>query len=159
MMIARTTKAKQFLQAQLAAGAVHKTYLALVVGRIEPPAATISLPLGRDPRRPLTRAVVANGRPAQTKYQTQAVYPGYSLVEAQPVTGRTHQIRVHLAALGHPIAGDTVYGGANRPLGLHRHFLHATKLEIPTASGQVLRFECQLPPDLQDCLSQLEKSV
>ncbi|HEY6736676.1 MAG TPA: RluA family pseudouridine synthase [Candidatus Saccharimonadia bacterium] len=158
LIIARTAEAKHFLHQALAKRQIHKTYTALVTGRIEPAAATIDLPLGRDARRPLQQAVVPGGRPAQTVYRTIATYPGYTLVEAQPLTGRTHQLRVHFAAAGHPIVGDATYGQP-APTGLRRQFLHATRLEFTGPHGQPIRAVSPLAPDLQDYLSRLTNLV
>jgi 23S rRNA-/tRNA-specific pseudouridylate synthase len=138
---------------------VQKTYQALVVGRPDELTATIRLPVDRDPAHPLRRAVVAGGREAVTRYRTLATYPGYSLLEAQPQTGRTHQLRVHFAVIGHPIAGDTVYGAPRRPLGLKRQFLHATALAFTTPEGRQLTLTSHLPNDLRRVIAALEKTV
>lgn len=159
MMIAKSAEAKATMQAAFKAHAVHKTYLALVIGRLEPETAVIKLPLARDPAQPLRQAVVASGREAITKYHVEATYPGYSLVCAEPATGRTHQLRVHFAAVGHPIAGDTQYGLPKAPTGLSRQFLHATKLEFTAPSGARVQLECPLPDDLNSFLTQLGSEV
>jgi 23S rRNA pseudouridine1911/1915/1917 synthase len=156
LVLAKTADAKAFMQRQFAGRTVHKTYVALVVGRIEPAEAIVRLPLDRDPARPLRRAVVTTGREAVTRYRTTATYPGYTLVEANPETGRTHQIRVHFATLGHPVAGDTVYGPPQRPLGLTRQFLHAISLEFTAPSGQTVKFTSELPTELAQVLRKLE---
>jgi 23S rRNA pseudouridine1911/1915/1917 synthase len=152
MIIAKTPAAKTYLQQAFHDHAVHKTYLLLAVGRLDPPQAVIKLPLDRDPAHPLRRAVVPTGRPAVTRYRTIADYPGFSLVEARPETGRTHQLRVHFAALGHPIAGDKIYGvvknRAAQPLKLRRQFLHAAGLEFTTPTGAHINVHSPLPPDL-----------
>lgn len=159
LVIARTPAAKTYLQAELAARRLHKTYTALLVGRIQPAAALIDLPLGRDPQHPLQQAVVPGGRAAQTKYETTETYPGYSLVAAHPITGRTHQLRVHFAAVGHPIAGDTLYGAPTPPAGLTRQFLHASRLQFIGPSGQSINVACDLPDDLQQYLSTIRNLV
>jgi len=159
LIIAKTEAAKVALQRQFRARQVQKTYLALVVGHPRPDAATIKLPVGRHPSRPLQQAVVPGGRSAQTRYRTLESYPGYSLIEAHPATGRTHQIRVHFAAIGHPIAGDTTYGPKDRPLSLHRQFLHAAALTFATPTGQTLALESPLPADLAAALAKLQNTV
>lgn len=159
LMIARTADAKAFMQNQLASRNVHKTYSALVQGRLSPQTAVIDLPIGRNPRRPLEQAVVPNGRPAQTRYRVTAEYPGYTLLEAEPITGRTHQLRVHFAAMGHAIAGDTTYGNPQRPAGLSRQFLHATRLRCQGPHGQAIDVTAPLPTDLSAYLSRLQELV
>lgn len=155
LVIARTAAAKTALQQQWRHRAVHKTYQLLVVGRPEPAEAVIDLPLGPDPAHPLQRRVIPQGKPARTRYRTLAAYPGYTLLEAYPETGRTHQLRVHFAALGHPIAGDTLYGPPRRPLGLQRQFLHAVGLQFTGPSGQGVQLTSPLPSDLQAILTSL----
>ncbi|MDF2461398.1 MAG: pseudouridine synthase, RluA family [Candidatus Saccharibacteria bacterium] len=159
IIIARTAEAKATMQQAFAKHQVHKTYRLLAVGRVDPAEAVIRLPLDRDPAKPLRRAVIPGGREAITRYKTVETLPGYTLVEATPETGRTHQIRVHLAAIGHPIAGDTTYGPPVRPLGLKRHFLHAAALEFDTPSGRHLRLESPLPEELAKVLQTLESQV
>jgi 23S rRNA pseudouridine1911/1915/1917 synthase len=155
LVIAKTLAAKDYLQRIWKEHGVQKTYLLLAVGRVEPEAAVINLLIGRDPGRPLRRAVVPGGKPAVTRYRTLAVYPDYTLIEAKPESGRTHQLRVHFAAVGHPVAGDIVYGPLTRPLGLKRQFLHAAKLELTLPSGRHLTLESPLPPELEAALSKL----
>ncbi len=158
LVLAKTAAAKAALQRQWQEHNVRKTYQLLAVGRVEPDEAVIRLPLDRDPAHPTRRRVHANGRPAVTRYRVLAAYPGYSLIEAYPETGRTHQLRVHFAALGHPIAGDVVYGSAKRPLGLKRQFLHAARLQLTGPSGQSLDIASPLPPDLSTILTRLKGS-
>jgi len=159
VILAKTPEAKAYLQQQFASRAVHKTYSALVVGRPAPDGAVIRLPLDRDTARPLRRSVVPGGREAVTRYRTVQTYPSYTLLEASPETGRTHQIRVHLASIGHPVAGDTLYGPPRRPLGLARQFLHASALEFTAPSGRHLQLTSPLPSDLEAVTRQLEKQV
>jgi 23S rRNA pseudouridine1911/1915/1917 synthase len=157
LVIAKTLEAKADLQHRWQQRAVHKTYRLLVIGRVSPAEAVIDLPLDRDPALPTRRAVHVSGRPALTRYKTLAVYPGYTYIEAYPETGRTHQLRVHFAAVGHPIAGDIVYGPTKRQLGLTRHFLHATKLDLTAPSGKELHITSELPTELQRVLKGLEE--
>lgn len=159
VILAKTTPAKHYLQQQFATRQVHKTYTLLTVGHPTPPEAIVRLPLDRDPAHPLQRAIVPGGREAITRYRTIASYPGFALLEANPETGRTHQIRVHLASLGHPVAGDTLYGPPKRPLGLSRQFLHASALEFTAPSGKHLKLTSPLPPDLRHVEQSLEKQV
>ena len=150
------------LAAQLKNRQVKKTYLALVEGRLEPVEALIDAPVGRDPnnrRRMIVRPQPGSGesrggREARTTYRVQTYFEGATLVEVSPITGRTHQIRVHFAALGHPVVGDPVYG---RPSTLApRQFLHAWRLAFRhPVDGRDLVFEAPLPDDLARALGSL----
>lgn len=155
LVVAKTESAREFLQQQFKDRVVKKTYLALVAGRLKLPKAVIDLPIGRRLSNPTQWSVRPGGRQAVTKYEVKAEYPGYSLVMVQPQTGRTHQIRVHFSHLGHPVAGDIVYGPTKPPLGLGRHFLHASAIEFTTPEGKSLKFESPLPADLQKFLDTL----
>lgn len=159
LIIAKSAAAKELLQNEFRSRDVHKSYVALVIGRPSDEAATIDLPIDRDPSNPMKRKVLPGGKPATTTYTCTKFYPGFTLVEAQPATGRTHQLRVHFAAIGHPIAGDTVYGPAKRQLGLTRQFLHAQKLEFTSPSGEKVLVTAPLPPELANVLQELEASV
>ncbi len=163
MIIAKTPEAKSFMQAQFRNRDIEKTYILLAVGKVDPPKAIIRLPLDRDPAHPLKRAVVTGGREAVTVYETLESYPGYTLVEAKPETGRTHQIRVHFAFIGHPVAGDSTYGPPQkafiRTFGLKRHFLHAATLSFTVPSGQRIQLESPLPDELKRVITALEKRV
>jgi 23S rRNA pseudouridine1911/1915/1917 synthase len=159
LIVARNDAAQASLMAQLKARRVRKTYLALVQGT---PAATVGrveAPIGRDPRDRKRMAVVPDGRRAVTGYRVRERFAGWTLLELDLVTGRTHQIRVHLAALGHPVAGDAVYGtGTARrgPDGLTRLFLHAWRLELVTpVTARLIRAEAPLPPELDTVLELL----
>ena len=110
MMLARTQSARMALSAALARRDVHRRYWALVEGHLDPPDGRIEAPIGRDPRHRTRMAVASAGRPAATRYRTVARWPRHSWVALELETGRTHQVRVHLAALGHPVLGDGVYG-------------------------------------------------
>lgn len=153
IIVARTPAALQHLQKQFKARTVKKTYLALVVGRPAAAKGIIDVPLGRDPRHRQKFAPRPDGKPARTRYRLRQDFGRYSLLEIGLETGRTHQIRVHLAWLGCPVAGDTVYGRKKTHLGLKRHFLHAWRLQfVHPASNRVLRLEAPLDETLQNIL-------
>jgi 23S rRNA pseudouridine1911/1915/1917 synthase len=159
LMVARSDAAQASLQAQLKARRIKKTYLALVQGSVAAAAGRIEAPIGRDPGRRTRMAVVPSGRAATTGYRVRERFKGWTLLELDLVTGRTHQIRVHLEAIGHPIAGDPMYGtGTSRrgPDGLERLFLHAWRLELTSpSSGRLIRAEAPLPPELEGVLAGL----
>lgn len=155
MVIAKNPDAKQRLQAAFANREVHKTYFALLTGQIKPDEAVINLPLGRSRTNPLAQDVRAGGRPAVTQYKLLASYPGYSLVEAHPQTGRTHQLRLHFRAVGHPIVGDQTYGVKGH-LQLGRQFLHAAAISIPFGQAPIV-VSSPLPADLRNCLTQISQ--
>lgn len=156
IIVAKNERALRALQFQFKKRTIGKSYLALVEGQVQPPAALINAPLGRDPRSRKKMSVIPpehpslEARPAQTYYQTLVSFDDYTLLECQPRTGRTHQIRVHLAYIGFPIVGDTIYGRRKRKLGLKRHFLHAAKLTFKRPSDMTeITVNAELPPDLQ----------
>jgi len=159
LMVARTDAAQASLQAQLKARRVKKTYLALVVGAVAAAVGRIEAPIGRDPAHRTRMAVTPNGRPSTTGYRVRERFAGWTLLELDLVTGRTHQIRVHLDAIGHPIAGDSIYGtGTSRrgPAGLGRLFLHSWRLELTSPStGRLIRAEAPLPAALEAVLGGL----
>ncbi len=162
LMVARSDAAQASLQAQLKARRIKKTYLALVQGSVSAAAGRIEAPIGRDPGRRTRMAVVPSGRPSTTGYRVRERFKGWTYLELDLVTGRTHQIRVHLDAIGHPVAGDPMYGtGTSRrgPDGLGRLFLHAWRLELTSpSSGRLIRAEAPLPPELEDVLASLRAS-
>jgi 23S rRNA pseudouridine1911/1915/1917 synthase len=159
IMVAKTDAAQASLMAQLKARRVKKTYLALVHGNVEAAAGRIEAPIGRDPRQRTRMAVVPDGRPSVTGYRVRERFRGWTLLEVDLVTGRTHQIRVHLAALGHAVAGDPVYGtGTSRrgPDGLERLFLHAWRIVFASpGTGDLVRVEAPLPEALDGVLDLL----
>jgi 23S rRNA pseudouridine1911/1915/1917 synthase len=153
MLVARDSEAHRALAAMIKERAVRRDYLALIQGRPRSRAGTIDAPLGRDRRAPERRAVRGRGaREARTHFTVLEALPEDTLVEARLETGRTHQVRVHFAAIGHPLAGDPRYGTAGRH-GLDRQFLHSAGLgfEHPF-SGEQLRFQSELPDDLATAL-------
>jgi 23S rRNA pseudouridine1911/1915/1917 synthase len=159
IVVARNDRAQRALMAQLKARRVRKTYLALVAGAVPAELGRIEAPLGRDPRHPTRVAVVPAGRPATTGYRVAERFDGWTLLELDLLTGRTHQLRVHLASIGHPIAGDPVYatGIARRgPSGLGRLFLHSWRIEFASVAGdRLIRAEAPLPPELAGVLEEL----
>lgn len=159
LVIARTPTAKSYLQELFRDRKVRKVYLMLIEGRLKQPQAVINLPIGRSANSPALRQVTKTGRPAVTRYQVIKELPGYSLVEAELETGRTHQLRTHFAHLGHPIVGDTLYGKPKRPQGLSRQFLHAAKLEFTGPDGVNRKFASELPADLAGFLATAEKTL
>jgi 23S rRNA pseudouridine1911/1915/1917 synthase len=148
LVVARTEAAHADLVAQLAARSVERRYRALVHGTVAAPAGLVDGPLGRDPRDPTRFAVVVGGKEARTRYEVLERRAATTLLACRLETGRTHQIRVHLAAIGHPVVGDPVYGGRHE-LGLTRPYLHAFRLGFNhPATGERVAFESPLPPDL-----------
>ena len=151
MIAAKTQDAHHRLSQQIKDRAVKKGYLALVEGMPTPESGEIDVPIGRDPRRRTRMAVTVGGRESRTGYSLLERAGAYSLLELQLHTGRTHQARVHLAWLGHPLLGDAVYGKRS-PL-LPRHFLHAHRLAFAHPSTrEALEFHSPLPPDLEAAL-------
>ena len=135
---------------------MHKTYLALVRGVPKPRQGVIEAPIGRHPKNRKKMAVVSGGRDATTKYRVREEIAGgaYALLEVEPVTGRTHQIRVHMSALGHAVVGDGAYG--KRSDIVDRQFLHAWKLAFAMPlGGRTVEFESPLPSDLRAALETL----
>ncbi|ACL63577.1 pseudouridine synthase, RluA family [Anaeromyxobacter dehalogenans 2CP-1] len=151
-VFARTRDAAAALAEAFRTGTPEKTYLALCARAPSPAEGRVALALGKDPARPGLRRVDPAGDPAATRYRTLREAPGGALVEARPETGRTHQIRVHLAALGAPLLGDARYGGPRRvgEVAAPRVMLHATRLELPhPATGARMVFEAEPPEDFR----------
>ncbi len=146
IIAAKDNKTKRLLQKQFQDRKAHKTYIAVVKGTPKHPEAKIDLPIGRNPKAPSSFRVDAKGKPAVTTYKTLASNGTYSVIELKPETGRTHQLRVHLAYIGCPIVGDTLYNGSKSPIG--RMCLHAKELEITIPVSQRKTFEAPLPDDL-----------
>jgi 23S rRNA pseudouridine1911/1915/1917 synthase len=154
LVVARTEAAYGSLVAQLAARTVERRYLALAWGTFDAPAGAVDAPVGRSAGNRTSMAVSARGRPARTRYRVSAQYHDpvdVALVECTLETGRTHQVRVHMAAIGHPVVGDTRYGGARRPLTAGRPLLHASRLGFDhPATGERCRFSSPPPADFED---------
>ncbi|MBX3055405.1 MAG: RluA family pseudouridine synthase [Anaerolineae bacterium] len=161
IVVAKNDRAIHVIQSQFKRRTVDKRYLALVEGRLNPPEALIDAPIGRNKQERKKMAVIplhqsATSRPAQTRYRTLTNYDGYTLVECHPLTGRTHQIRVHMAYIGFPIVGDNVYGRARMRTSLGRHFLHAAYIAFKRPSDyQEIICEAELPPELTAYLEKL----
>ncbi len=143
IICAKNQAALSWLQKQFAQRKVKKTYDAIVVGRLQPEEAIIDMPIERNPKAPATFRVGANGKNAVTHYKTLQTNKRYSLLELKPETGRTHQLRVHLVELKHPIVGDTLYNGEPA----ERLFLHALSLEITLPSRERKVFDAPLPAE------------
>jgi 23S rRNA pseudouridine1911/1915/1917 synthase len=146
MICAKTPEALSWLQKQFAQHKSKKVYLAVVEGELNPAQAIIDMPIERHPKKPQTFRVGRYGKPAQTAYKVLHTSHKYSLVELAPTTGRTHQLRVHMEKLGHPIVGDTFYGGVPAS----RLMLHAKSLEITLPSKRRKVFEVPEPPEFQE---------
>lgn len=141
IIAAKTPEALHWLQKQFSARKTKKTYIAVIEGSLKPRTAIIDVPIERNPRKPQTFRTGSGGKPAITAYETLKDSDNYSLVELRPQTGRTHQLRVHLNYLGHPIVGDTLYGGQDA----ERLYLHAHKLELTLPSRERKIFISKLP--------------
>ncbi|NJN17280.1 MAG: RluA family pseudouridine synthase [Oscillochloris sp.] len=162
LVVARNDRTLQTLGDQQRARTMRKIYLAVVEGRMREPGGTIDAPIARHPTNRLRMAVVIGGREARTHYRTLEELAGYTLLEVQLETGRTHQIRVHLQSIGRPVLGDPIYGPQRRkPLfGLRRQFLHAQQLGFAhPADGRPLHFQSPLPSDLAAALDRLRQAA
>ena len=161
IIAAKNDAAHQTLAAQLADHSLYREYEAVCVGVLREDAGTVDAPIGRNPTDRKKMAVDRkNGRPAVTHWSVLARYPGHTHIRCRLETGRTHQIRVHLASMGHPLLGDTVYG-AKRPVpGLAGQCLHARRLSfVHPRTGERLTLECPLPPWFEEVLTKLGKLV
>jgi len=158
MVVARSARAYDTLVQQLSDRAVERRYLALAWGYLETPRGMIDAPIGRSEARRTRMAVRDEGRPARTGYEVRTEYeaPQCSLLVCTLETGRTHQIRVHLSAIGHPIVGDATYGGQRDSIALSRPFLHAAQLAfVHPGTGSSMQFEEPLPAELATVLDAL----
>jgi 23S rRNA pseudouridine1911/1915/1917 synthase len=163
IVVAKHDAAYRELQRQFKARTVKKTYLALVEGRLQPAEGIIDAAIARDRVHRQRMAVASDGRPSRTRYKVirywELAPSVYTLVEAYPETGRTHQIRVHFAWLGHPLVGDKLYGRKKPSLPIGRHFLHAAglRLRLPS-SGEERTFTAELPEELASVLKALQSA-
>jgi len=160
IVIARNEQAHRWLQEQFKSRKVEKIYLALVDGKPPTPAGRVEAPIGRNTKHRKLMAVVPldKGREAISEYRTLESFSAHTLLEVHPLTGRTHQIRVHLAFLGCPVTADMVYGKRKPTIELGRHFLHAQRLKIVLPGEKQARiFEASLPQELRLVLEQLRK--
>ena len=158
IVMAKNEKAHIFLQEQFKDRSIDKRYQALVDGAPPTPSGRVEAPIGRDPIRRQQMAILTpdKGRAAVTEYRTLKSYAKHTLIEAHPLTGRTHQIRVHMAFLKCPIVGDVLYGRRKQSIELNRHFLHAFRLTILLPGHDTpMTFEAPLPPELQSVLESL----
>jgi 23S rRNA pseudouridine1911/1915/1917 synthase len=159
LVVARNQPAYESLVGQLSSRTVDRRYTALVWGHPEPPTGLVDAPIGRSRRDPTRMAITAEGREARTGYEVRTLFSEpveLALVECRLETGRTHQIRVHLAAIGHSIVGDPRYRGARSKFPLSRPFLHAHRLAFDhPATGERVAFDSPLPPELEAALTRL----
>ncbi len=167
MLVARNQKYFEYLKNLFQTGKIKKTYLALVWGKLEPQKGIIEKPIkikagsvkrtvwrGKDEKKAITEyRVLKFFSITNPDDRHNLLY--FSLVEVSPKTGRTHQIRIHLASIGHPVVGDSLYGKRENPFGLKRQFLHAESLEFSAEDGRRMKFESELPEDLQKILRSL----
>lgn len=158
LIVAKNDRAHQGLAEQIQAHSFKRLYEAVVQGHLRQAFGSVNAPIGRHPIDRKKMAVVErHSRPALTHYRVLASYPGYDHVELRLETGRTHQIRVHMAYLGHPVAGDTVYGPSRQPPGLDGQCLHAKTIGFRhPATGAYLEFTSPLPPYFRDFLERLK---
>ena len=160
LIVAKNDFAHQTLSEQLADRSLSRVYEAVVRGNLREDAGTVSKPIGRHPTDRKRMAVLPGGRPAVTHWEVLARYRGYTHIRCRLETGRTHQIRVHLASLGHPLLGDAVYGAPAPDKGLTGQCLHARELKfIHPRSGEPVRLETQLPDYFIEVLSRLGPQI
>jgi 23S rRNA pseudouridine1911/1915/1917 synthase len=160
MVVGLTAEAQASLADQVKARSMSRGYVALVQGHVMPNRAMIDIPVGRDPisrKRMAAGPKAIRARTAVTHYEVNELVGSLSLICVRLETGRTHQIRVHMAYIGHPVAGDTLYKGPALP-GLHRQFLHARSLAFThPATGDKVQFQCEMPSDLMAVLDRLRQ--
>lgn len=160
ILFAKNQETADYLKSLFEGRKIKKTYITLVVGRVKDRTGTIELALARskkDFKKRVAFGKQGKERAAKTDYKVLKYIGDYTLLEAYPKTGRTHQIRSHFSAIGHPVACDSLYGGKRFlcPAGLNRQFLHAASIEFGASSGEVLRLDAELPPDLAGVLERL----
>ena len=165
ILFAKNKETQEYLRGLFQNHKIKKIYLALVAGNVKNNSGIINLPIGRSKKTPLKRVAIGEQRgkirEAVTEYKVLKRFNGFTLLEVYPKTGRTHQIRSHFAAIGHPVACDNLYGGKNRPpaggcpAGLARQFLHASAIDFILPSGGRIKLEADLPEDLKKTLDML----
>jgi 23S rRNA pseudouridine1911/1915/1917 synthase len=162
IIVAKNDRALRYMQDQFKSRTIKKKYIALVEGQLTPDTALIDASIGRDPKQRKKMTVIPvyssdSAREAQTRYETAVAYDNYTLAHCYPLTGRTHQIRVHMAYIGYPIVCDHIYGHRKPSFPqLKRHFLHAAQITFQRPSDEAeLTFESELPAELQTILDQL----
>jgi 23S rRNA pseudouridine1911/1915/1917 synthase len=159
ILVAKDEEIRDALQRQFKRRQVVKIYLALVEGQVRPREGIVEAPVGRDKRQRKKMAVVRSGRQARTMYRVVEYFAEHTLLEVRPYTGRTHQVRVHLAWLGYPLVGDIVYGRRRQRLLRDRHFLHASRLRFThPVAGDDVEFTAPLSPKLAAVLKRLRRS-
>lgn len=164
LLVAKNQKAFEYLKSQFQERKIKKKYIALVEGNIKDKEGIINLPIAKSKgdfrKKTSVGKMVGKEREAVTEYKVIKKFPDYTLIEAYPKTGRTHQIRVHLKAIGHPVVCDKLYGSKKQtcPPGLARQFLHANALEFSLLDGSRINLEADLPRDLQNVLDMLDLS-
>jgi 23S rRNA pseudouridine1911/1915/1917 synthase len=158
IVIAKNDSVRDYLAAQFKNHTVIKGYLVLIKGKLCPEQGIIEAPIGRDPHSRQRMAILEKGKEASTRYQVRKYLDDYTLVEVTPLTGRTHQIRVHLSAIGYPVVGDSLYG--TKSPHLNRQFIHAYHLGFCLPSTkQYQEFFAPLPMDLEQALEYLARNV
>lgn len=160
LIIAKNDRAHLYLSEQLKDHTLARTYEAVVIGGLKEDKGTVNAPIGRSPKDRKKMAIVPDGRHAVTHYEVLARYPGYTHIRCKLETGRTHQIRVHMASLGHPIVGDEVYGPSKSKFDLRGQCLHARELTfLHPADGQPRLVKSDLPDYFTDLLHKLGRTV
>jgi 23S rRNA pseudouridine1911/1915/1917 synthase len=155
VVMPKTAEVHRTLDASMKAGCVRKYYLAVLEGVIKPEKGIIDKPIGKNEADPIRRVVSSDGQPAVTVYETLSKSKDCSMVRLELLTGRTHQIRVHLSHLGCPIIGDTLYGKESRLIG--RQALHASDMELPhPLEGSIIKLHAELPADIISLAAELE---
>ncbi|MEX2622827.1 MAG: RluA family pseudouridine synthase [Acidimicrobiia bacterium] len=158
LLVARNPPSHLRLVADLRDHRIHRSYLTLVHGVPDMPTGTIDAPIGRDPVHPTRKKVIAGGRPSRTHYRVQRDHQVAALLDVDLETGRTHQIRVHLAAIDHPVVGDRTYTRRRDPVPVRRMFLHAHRLRfVHPVLGSEITIESGLPPELEAVMVELER--
>jgi 23S rRNA pseudouridine1911/1915/1917 synthase len=164
LVVAKTDEAHVFLSSLLKDHGIKRVYHAILSGHLKDASGTVNAPIARHPVDRKKMAVVKGGKEAITHYTVLEEYPSFTYAKMELETGRTHQIRVHMSHIGHPIIGDTVYGGGKTPFEktnsslLDGQILHAKELSFPhPKTKEILRFECELPDNFKELLNRLEK--